>query len=574
MKENLRRIIPVFFLIIIVAAAIWYFTQSQDPESETAISASGTIEAVEVTISPELSGRVAQVMAKEGDAVTAGQTLVMLDTALLQAQREQAQAGLQAAQAAAQAADASVNAALAQQSSAQAGYEAAASNRDLLQAGALEEQVQAARAQVDQAQANRQALQATLDTVTQDIRPEALAAARQRLDSARLAYTNMQVFLTDDQMEDERALLNQARENLARAQARLTGLQSEPDLPDSALDSARQDVDENTHLFKAADQALNAIQDSVQPYYVQIQLVRQAWDLAQQNLSQARARQELLENTDDMPEAALEAARDAVEDDTDLVDTAEAAYSALVDEDTAQRLQDAWTEIQNAQQDFNALSRLAGLNGVPPLETLLNQLDAAQAIYDAAAANLALLERGTRQEQLDAAEAQLKAAQAQQDAASAQVEMAQAQAEMAQAQVESAAAAISLIDVQIAKLSIGSPVDGVVLVRAIEPGEVASPGSSLLVIGQLDQLSITVYIPEDRYGEIRLGQTAQVRVDSFPQDVFSGQVVSIADQAEFTPRNVQTQEGRRTTVFAVRLDVDTADGRLKPGMPADVTFDQ
>jgi multidrug resistance efflux pump len=93
-------------------------------------------------------------------------------------------------------------------------------------------------------------------------------------------------------------------------------------------------------------------------------------------------------------------------------------------------------------------------------------------------------------------------------------------------------------------------------------------------LAQLDDLTITVYVPEDRYGEIMLGQSAQVEVDSFPDEVFTGLVVKIADQAEYTPRNVQTQEGRRTTVFAIKLSVKNLDGRLKPGMPADVLFEQ
>ena len=65
---------------------------------------------------------------------------------------------------------------------------------------------------------------------------------------------------------------------------------------------------------------------------------------------------------------------------------------------------------------------------------------------------------------------------------------------------------------------------------------------------------------------------ARVTVDSFPGQVFQGTVQHIADRAEFTPRNVQTPAGRRTTVFAVKLAVDNPEGKLKPGMPADVVF--
>jgi len=91
-------------------------------------------------------------------------------------------------------------------------------------------------------------------------------------------------------------------------------------------------------------------------------------------------------------------------------------------------------------------------------------------------------------------------------------------------------------------------------------------------LGLLDQLTITVYVPEDRYGGISLGNLAAVNIDAFPGVSFTATVIRIADQAEYTPRNVQTAEGRRTTVFAIELSVEDPDRKLKPGMPADVIF--
>jgi multidrug resistance efflux pump len=117
-----------------------------------------------------------------------------------------------------------------------------------------------------------------------------------------------------------------------------------------------------------------------------------------------------------------------------------------------------------------------------------------------------------------------------------------------------------------------SPIDGVVLYRAVEPGEVVAPAANLLTIADLTDLTLTVYVPEDRYGRITLGQAYPVTVDSFPGEVFTGTVSYIADKAEFTPRNVQTTASRKTTVFAIRLDLADGGGRLKPGMPADVQF--
>ena len=100
----------------------------------------------------------------------------------------------------------------------------------------------------------------------------------------------------------------------------------------------------------------------------------------------------------------------------------------------------------------------------------------------------------------------------------------------------------------------------------------ALPGGALLVLGDLQHLTVTVYLPEDRYGTVQVGQAARVTVDSFPGRVFAGTVQRIADKGEFTPRNVQTPAGRRTVVFAVKVAVDNPAGELKPGMPADVVF--
>ena len=114
--------------------------------------------------------------------------------------------------------------------------------------------------------------------------------------------------------------------------------------------------------------------------------------------------------------------------------------------------------------------------------------------------------------------------------------------------------------------------DGVILVRNAEPGEFVQPGATALSLADLNNLTITVYVPEDRYGQISIGQQAEVSVDSFPNTTFKAEITYIADQAEFTPRNVQTVEGRSSTLYAVKLKVTDSENRLKIGMPADVVF--
>ena len=169
------------------------------------------------------------------------------------------------------------------------------------------------------------------------------------------------------------------------------------------------------------------------------------------------------------------------------------------------------------------------------------------------------------------AQARLSNAEAQLDLAKAPFPT-QESLDVAQAQIDSARANLDAIQVQIDLLEIKTPVDGVILTRNVEPGEVIQPGLAALTIGQLDKLTVTVYIPEDKYGQINLGDSAILRVDSFPGRDFSAVVIRIADRAEYTPRNVQTKEDRQTTVYAVELSVNDPDSILKPGMPSDVIF--
>ncbi len=174
----------------------------------------------------------------------------------------------------------------------------------------------------------------------------------------------------------------------------------------------------------------------------------------------------------------------------------------------------------------------------------------------------------------DVALAEAKIASAEAHLATANAGPSPEQLEVAQTQVDAAQSALKVINAQLDKLVLKTPVDGVVLSRSVEAGEVVSPGAPILTIGRLDELMIIVFVPEDRYGTINLGDHAQVQVDSFPGQIFTATVIRIAERAEFTPRNVQTEEGRRTTVFAVELSVSDPNRNLKPGMPADVTFEE
>jgi HlyD family secretion protein len=137
------------------------------------------------------------------------------------------------------------------------------------------------------------------------------------------------------------------------------------------------------------------------------------------------------------------------------------------------------------------------------------------------------------------------------------------------AQVAQAEAALDTLVSQREKFTVTSPIDGVMLGLSIHAGELAAPGATMLTLGDLDKVKLIVYVSEDRLGQIAIGQTVSVRVDSFPERTFTGTIVAIADEAEFTPRNVQTQAERVNMVFAVDIEIPNPDHALKPGMPAD-----
>jgi HlyD family secretion protein len=153
------------------------------------------------------------------------------------------------------------------------------------------------------------------------------------------------------------------------------------------------------------------------------------------------------------------------------------------------------------------------------------------------------------------------------------VDQARAMLEQTQSAVASARSSLDLISTQMDKLTIRVPMDGVVLIRSIEAGEVLQAGMPAMTIGKLDELKVRVYIPVTEYGQLSLGQQANLTADSFAGETFTAAVTRIAEKFEFTPQNVQTREGRQTTVYAIELTVENTDGRLKPGMPVDVTFE-
>jgi len=447
MHPNPRKIAPVIVLIIIAATAWWYFSRATAQEENGLISASGTIEAIQVNIASEIGGQVDEVLAQEGEAVTAGQVLVRFKDTLLQAQLAQAQAALAQAQA----------------------------NYNLVAAGMPDEQ---------------------------------------RLVAVTTA--EMEVLTAQQALDD---LYNNAELLAARVLQEIA-------LAENAIDNLGQRRD---NLETPADQA------DIDAARAAVVLARNQLDRAQEDYAPYENKPE-----NNLPRAAL----------LSKLSAAQNYYDSVV------------TRLNNMIGSANELD-LAQVDA---------DLTVAQAQLADAKRRYELLQGGPDPDAVALAEARLASARAHLEAA--QADPSPEQLAAAQSQVDAAQAALGVLQVQLEKLVLDAPTDGIVLERLVEPGEVVLPSRPLITMARLDHLTITVYVPEDRYGEIKLGQTAGLVVDSFPGETFTAMVIHIADEAEFTPRNVQTAEGRRSTVYAIKLAIDNPAGRLKPGMPGDVEFER
>jgi HlyD family secretion protein len=450
MPKNKRVLIPVIVAVVLSAVGlIWFFSQGSGSLAGGSIQASGTVEAVEVAIAPELSGRVLEVLAEKGAAVQAGDVLLRLDDVLLQSQRQVSQTALEAAKA---------------------------------------------------------------SLVTSQSGLELANTALQ------MAQSSLQVAESNSQAE------------LLVAQKSLN------------------DLNENATLVRTeAQRAVAAANQTVRDATYQ------------------------LDNYTVPSNQANMTATQAVVEMKKLLDIARAAFEPYRNEDsgnnTREDLKDALDE---AQSDYDsAVHRMQ-------YEANLEQANArlAKAVQD-----LAKVQDGPNPDDKAALEARIAAIKVSADPARAAVEQAKAGVEQAQDKLDQAQtvvaqaqAQLDLTEAQLKKLVIYAPSAGIVLSKNVEPGEVIQAGSTVLMLAQLDKLNITVYVSEDRYGQIKLGDQAAVTLDSFPGKSFTANVRYIASQAEFTPRNVQTTEGRKTTVFGIELAIDNPNGELKPGMPADVCF--
>ncbi len=200
------------------------------------------------------------------------------------------------------------------------------------------------------------------------------------------------------------------------------------------------------------------------------------------------------------------------------------------------------------------------------------KLDSTTALLRESNERLALVVEGPRQEDIDAARADVVRAQAALESAKAnQLELKRREQDVLahRADIARARAQVAITDSQIDDTVVRSPIDGVVLVKSAEVGEVLAAGTTVVTIGDINHPWLRAYISESDLGRVKYGQPAELRSDSFPGKTYPGRISFIASEAEFTPKQIQTFEERVKLVYRIKIDVDNRGHDLKLNMPVD-----
>lgn len=201
------------------------------------------------------------------------------------------------------------------------------------------------------------------------------------------------------------------------------------------------------------------------------------------------------------------------------------------------------------------------------LDRARSEYDRAGAQLDEAREKLALIREGPRAERIEQAQAAL--AEAEQRHAMLVKGPREETIEQARAKLEQAQAALRLVEIKLKYAEISSPLSGVVLSENIEPGEFVSPGTPVVTVGDLENVWLRAYIAQTDLGKVKLGQEVRITTDTWPDKVYNGRISFISDEAEFTPKQIQTEKERVKLVYRVKITAPNPDMELKPGMPAD-----
>jgi HlyD family secretion protein len=234
----------------------------------------------------------------------------------------------------------------------------------------------------------------------------------------------------------------------------------------------------------------------------------------------------------------------------------------------------AQAELDRAKRDWDRAQTLHKDDDISTaqFDQYRNRWESTTAALKSAKEREALVLAGPRPEVIHAQEGQVERARASLKMAQANaLELKQRAEEIRtrRAEVGRSNASLALIDSQLADTVAISPVDGVVLVKAADVGEVLAPGTTVVTVGDIDHPWLRGYVNETDLGKVKLGSKARVTTDSYPGKVYDGRVTFISSEAEFTPKQIQTQQERVKLVYRIKIEVENPRRELKSNMPAD-----
>ena len=194
-----------------------------------------------------------------------------------------------------------------------------------------------------------------------------------------------------------------------------------------------------------------------------------------------------------------------------------------------------------------------------------------QAALQQAEQRLSLVQEGPRKEDIEAARARVEKAEAsvqQAEASRLEIKRKEQEVDTRRAQIAQARAQVGVIDAIIADGTVTAPLDGIILEKSAEIGEVVAAGTTIATLGNINKPWLRGYIREQDHGRVKLGMKVRITTDSFPDKVYEGRLSYIASEAEFTPKQIQTPEERVKLVYRIKIEADNPQQELKLNMPA------
>ena len=238
----------------------------------------------------------------------------------------------------------------------------------------------------------------------------------------------------------------------------------------------------------------------------------------------------------------------------------------------------AQSEVERAKKDWDRAQVLHRDDDISTaqFDQYRNRWETATAALNSAKERRALVLAGPRAEVVNAQQAQLEHARGALKMAEANsLEMKRREEELTtrRAEIARSRASIALIDAQLADTIAASPVDGVVLVKSADPGEILSAGTTIVTVGDIEHPWLRGYVNETDLGRVKLGAKVKVTTDSYKGKVYDGRVTFISSEAEFTPKQIQTEQERVKLVYRIKIELDNSRRELKSNMPADAVIE-